>query len=102
MPFDILPSLITKGVNNMIDFSLTEEQQLLQETCRKFAEKEIAPIAAEYDRRPDPAERIIPREYYVKAAKLGLTKIMGSEEHGEDGLGNLGLAIAIEEFAAAD
>lgn len=86
----------------MVDFSLTEEQLLLQETCRKFAEKEIGPIAAEYDRRPDPAERIIPREYYVKAAKLGLSKIMGTEEHGEGGLGNLGLAIAIEEFAAAD
>jgi alkylation response protein AidB-like acyl-CoA dehydrogenase len=89
-------------MNNMIDFSLTEEQLLLQKTCRRFAEKEIKPIAAEYDRRPDPAERIIPREYYVKAAKLGLSKIMASEEHGGGGLGNLGMAIAIEEFAAAD
>jgi acyl-CoA dehydrogenase len=79
----------------VIDFSLTEEQLLLQKTAHDFAKKEIKPIAAEYDRKPDPAECIIPRDYYRKAAKLGLTKILAN-------MGNLALVIALEELAVAD
>jgi alkylation response protein AidB-like acyl-CoA dehydrogenase len=38
----------------MLDFSLTEEQKVLKETVRKFAEKEIRPTVREVDKNPDP------------------------------------------------
>jgi acyl-CoA dehydrogenase len=37
----------------MIDFSLTEEQEMLRRSVRSFASKEIAPITAEYDEKEE-------------------------------------------------
>ena len=37
----------------MIDFSLTEEQKALQQMAREFAEKEMRPNAAKYDRKDE-------------------------------------------------
>jgi alkylation response protein AidB-like acyl-CoA dehydrogenase len=39
----------------MIDFSLTEEQKALRELAHDFAEKEIRPVAWEYDTPATPA-----------------------------------------------
>lgn len=88
----------------MIDFSLTEEQILLQKTARDFAQREVKPVAAEYDKKQDPAAAVIPWNHpiYQKASQLGLGRIMLPEELGGADLGCLGLVIALEEFAAAD
>ncbi|MFQ6111018.1 MAG: acyl-CoA dehydrogenase family protein, partial [Nitrospinota bacterium] len=40
----------------MVDFQLTEEQLALQRLAREFAEKEIKPVAAELDAKPNPAD----------------------------------------------
>ena len=45
----------------MISFELTEEQKILQQMARKFAQKEIVPVAAEYDR-----EGTFPREKAIR------------------------------------
>ena len=51
-----------------MDFALTEEQQAIQALAREFAEQEIAPHAADWDR-----EHRFPREVFAKLAELGLT-----------------------------
>ena len=50
-----------------MDFELTDEQQLIREAVREFAEAEVAPIAAELDR-----DHRFPRELLPKLAEMNL------------------------------
>ena len=50
-----------------MDFQPTEEQQMLRETVRTFAEKELRPIAFTHEGRGD-----YPREIYQEMAAMGL------------------------------
>ncbi len=77
-----------------MDFSLTEDQKMLRTSIRDFADKELAPIAAEIDeacRFPD--------ESVAKAAAIGLTGVGYPEEYGGSGGGAVEQAIALEEVA---
>lgn len=85
----------------MIDFSLTPEQLQLQQVAREFARNEIRPLAAEYDRRTNPDETF-PWEIYEKANALGFNKALIPEKLGGLGLGDLDMAIIIEEMAWGD
>jgi len=49
----------------VIDFSLTEEQEALQETAREFAEKEMKPNAAKYDKGEEFPEDIMKKAFEV-------------------------------------
>ena len=80
-----------------MDFELTEQQTLLQQTMRDFAQAEIAPGAKERDE----ASRF-PRELIPKMADLGLFGVMIPESFGGAGLDPLSFAIIIEEIARAD
>jgi alkylation response protein AidB-like acyl-CoA dehydrogenase len=80
-----------------LDFSLNEEQQLLKQTVRDFAEREIAPYAREWDERQE-----FPREVFTKAGELGLMGAVWPPEYGGAGLSTLEYAIAIEELSRAD
>ena len=51
-----------------MDFSLSDEELALQETARRFAQAEIAPVAAEYDQTGE-----FPRDVIEKAWELGLS-----------------------------
>ncbi len=53
-----------------MDFNLTEDQARLQESVRRFAEKEVAPIAERLD-----AEAVFPTDLYHKVAEMGITSI---------------------------
>ena len=75
-------------------FELTEEQESLRRTVRKFCEKEIAPIAAEADEKGE-----FHREIFEKLAKIGLLGIPSPEEYGGAGLGYSTYAVVIEEIA---
>lgn len=75
-------------------FDLTDEQQMIRETVRKFALEEIEPIAAEIDET-----RRFPMETWKKMAELGLCGIPISEEYGGAGLDTLSYIIAVEEIA---
>jgi butyryl-CoA dehydrogenase len=75
-------------------FELTEEQEQLRRTVRKFAEKELAPIAAEAEEKGE-----FHREIYEKLADLGLLGIPCSEEYGGAGLDYSTYVIVIEEIA---
>ena len=80
-----------------MNFDLTDEQKLLRETIRDFAETQIAPGAAERDE----AARF-PGELIPKMAELGLFGLMIPQEYGGAGLDALSAAITIEELAPFD
>ncbi len=80
-----------------MDFSFTEDQQLLRATVREFAESEILPTVMEYDESQE-----FPREIIAKAADLGLLGILFPEEYGGAGLGYMEYALAIEELSRVD
>ncbi|HEB84611.1 MAG TPA: acyl-CoA dehydrogenase [Bacteroidetes bacterium] len=76
------------------DFFLTEEQKMLQEMVRDFAENEVKPIAAEIDE-----EERFPEETVAKMAELGLLGITFPEEYGGSGMDTVSYAIAVEELS---
>ena len=76
---------------------LTEQQALLQQTIRDFAQAEIAPGASERDEAA-----CFPRELIPKMADLGLFSVMIPESYGGAGLDPLSFAIIIEEIARVD
>ena len=75
-------------------FDLTEEQQMIRETVRKFAVEDVEPIAAELDR-----DQRFATETWEKMKELGLTGIPISEEYGGAGLNSLAYIIAVEEIS---
>lgn len=79
----------------MIDFSLSEEQQAIQQMARDFAQAEIAPHAASFDRSAD-----YPEEIVAKAFKAGLVYGPVPEEYGGEGLGALDQLLIAEELSA--
>jgi len=85
----------------MIDFSLSETQRQLQQTARAFARNEIRPRAADYDRRPSPAETF-PWEIYEAGNALGFNTALIPDANGGLGLGDLDFAIIMEELAWGD
>jgi len=80
-----------------LDFGLSEEQQLLKQTVREFAESELAPHVREWDEKQE-----FPREVFAKLGSLGLMGVVWPPEHGGSGLTTLDYAIVMEELARVD
>jgi short-chain 2-methylacyl-CoA dehydrogenase len=80
-----------------VDFELSSEQRLIQQTVRDFARAEVAPAAEELDRT-----KSFPYEIVAKLGGLGLMGIPFPEEYGGGGADTLAYAIAIEELARVD
>src|SRR5947207_12352717 len=76
---------------------LSEEQTLLRDTARAFAQKELAPHAAEWDR-----EAMFPEAALAELGRLGFLGMLVPEEHGGAGADHVGYALAMEEIAAGD
>ena len=76
-------------------FQLTEEQKLIRDTVRSFAEKELAPSAAERDEN----ERFDRELMFDKVGELGLAGIVFPEEYGGAGADYISYAIAVEELS---
>ena len=66
----------------MVDFTLTDEQLAMREMAHEFAEKEIRPVAWDYDR-----DATWPQEIIEKAWGLGLMNSHLPEAYGGSGLG---------------
>jgi len=81
---------------NMMDFNLSPEQEAIREAAKNFAEKEIAPYAAEWDEK-----HFFPIPTLRKAAELGLAAICIKEDVGGSGMSRLDAAIIFEELATA-
>jgi alkylation response protein AidB-like acyl-CoA dehydrogenase len=80
-----------------LDFSLSEEQQLLKKTVRDFAESELAPHSREWDEKQE-----FPRDVFTKLGELGLMGAVWPTEYGGAGLSTLDYAIAMEELSRVD
>ena len=80
-----------------MDFGFTEEQLQIQAIARDFAQKRIAPIAAEFDKSGE-----FPLETIREMGKLGLMGIEVPHEYGGAGLDPIGYVLAMIEIAAAD
>jgi|SRR5690554_807641 len=77
-------------------FNLTEDQHAFRVAARAFAEKSMAPHAAEWDEN-----HIFPVDAIREAGALGFCSLYVPEEHGGMGLSRLDTSIVIEELAAA-
>jgi len=80
----------------MVDFSLSEDLLEIQARARRFAQGEILPIAAEYDRKAE-----VPPGIADKAKVAGLINVTIPTEYGGMGYGALESAIIAEELGAA-
>jgi butyryl-CoA dehydrogenase len=79
-----------------MQFDLTEDQQLIRQSARDFAAKEIEPIAGALDK-----EGRWPTEIVARMAELGFLGIAIDPEHGGSGLDNVTYAIVVEEVSRA-
>lgn len=87
----------------MIDFTLTEEQKLIRDSARRFAQTEMKPLADRLNRIDDPWECFRQtRDIYRKLAKTGMTRGFIPKMYGGLGLGTLDYAIAGEEMTRID
>lgn len=80
-----------------MDFNLTEEQQMIRDTVREFAEQELAPGALERD-----VNKQFAREQWEKFASLGFMGMTIEEEYGGTTLDAISEAIVIEELSRCD
>lgn len=80
-----------------MDYDLSTEQEMIRKEIRKFAEKEIAPLAIELDEQ----ERFSP-ELTKKMGEIGLFGMFVPEEYGGQGLDYISYIIAVEELARID
>jgi acyl-CoA dehydrogenase len=78
----------------VVDFTLTDEQQSIRELAHEFAEKEMRPVAWEYDR-----EGTWPQEIIDKAWELGLMNSFLPAQYGGPGLGVFDGVLIGEEIA---
>jgi acyl-CoA dehydrogenase len=81
-------------VEQSFSLALSEEQQAFKEAARKFAQEEVMPVAAEYDRTME-----FPRPIFDKAWELGLVNTHIPEDYGGLGLGCLEGCLIGEELA---
>jgi len=79
-----------------MDLSLSEEQRLIQQTARDFADREVAPKARELDR-----EARWPAELVARMAELGLMGVAVPSEWGGTGADTVSYALAMEEVSRA-
>lgn len=80
-----------------MNFDLTEEQLMLQETAYKFAMKEFPPLSEECDRHEK-----FSFELWQKACEAGLTACFIPEEYGGAGFGFMGNALMTEQLCRVD
>src|SRR5689334_2070642 len=76
---------------------LSEEQQLLRDSMRAFAQNELVPHAAQWDR-----DHTFPREALTALGKMGALGVVVPPQWDGAGMDYLSLAIALEEIAAGD
>jgi alkylation response protein AidB-like acyl-CoA dehydrogenase len=80
-----------------MDFTFSEEHQMLREAVREFTDGAIRPIADKIDE-----EHRVPREVITEMAELGLLGVAVPEEYGGAGMGETGLCIVMEELTRGD
>lgn len=80
-----------------MDFTLTEEQLMIRQAARDFAQSELLPGVIERDNKQE-----YPYEQIKKMGELGFMGMMVSPEYGGSGLDTISYALAIEELSKID
>lgn len=80
-----------------MDFTLTQEQEILRDTIREFARNEIAPHVLEWDET-----QTFPLDTFRKLGQMGMMGALVSPEYGGAGLGYLEYVLVIEEVSRVD
>ncbi len=80
-----------------MDFDLTKEQEMIRREVRRFAEKEIAPVAAELDKK-----ELFSSNLTCKMGDIGLFGMFVGEAYGGQEMDYLSYIIAVEEIARID
>ncbi len=80
-----------------MDFSLSPEHQMAQKMVRDFAQKEIAPVIKEYDRKQEPIPFMLKR-----MGELGILGLPFPVRYGGQGMDYLAWGLACEELEAVD
>ena len=80
-----------------MDFSLSQEHQMIGKTVREFAQREVAPIIKEHDRKQEPIPWVLSR-----MGELGLLGLPFPVRFGGQGMDYLALGLACEELEAVD
>jgi alkylation response protein AidB-like acyl-CoA dehydrogenase len=78
-------------------FELTEDQKMIQQTAREFAQAEIAPTAVERDKSAE-----FPYDIVAKLGELGFLGMMVDPEYGGAGMDTLSYVLAMEEISKVD
>ena len=87
---------MTSNTDYGLDFAMGEEIDMLRETVRRFADAEIAPLAAEIDRSNE-----FPNHLWRKMGELGVLGITVEEEYGGAAMGYLAHTVVMEEISRA-
>ncbi|MTG99163.1 acyl-CoA dehydrogenase family protein [Myroides albus] len=80
-----------------MDFKLTEEQLMIQQAARDFAQTELLPGVIERDEH-----QIFPTEQVKKLGELGFLGMMVDPKYGGSGLDSVSYVLAMEEIAKVD
>ncbi|MBM3415227.1 MAG: acyl-CoA dehydrogenase [Bacteroidetes bacterium] len=78
-------------------FQLTEEQQMIQQAARDFAQNECLPGVIERDEK-----QLFPREQVMKLAELGFLGMMVDPQYGGAGMDTVSYVLAMEEISKVD
>jgi glutaryl-CoA dehydrogenase (non-decarboxylating) len=88
---------LTNQEISIMNFALTEEHRMVQKMVREFAQKEVAPVIKEYDRKQEMAPFVLDR-----MAGLGILGICIPVKYGGQGMDYVSLGLACEELEAVD
>ena len=80
-----------------MDFEFTQEQKVLRETVRSFAEEKIRPHVREWD-----AQARFPREIFAELGEMGILGVIFPEEYGGAGMSYVDYVIVVEEISRVD
>ncbi|HEC35071.1 MAG TPA: acyl-CoA dehydrogenase [Anaerolineae bacterium] len=80
-----------------MDLQLSDEHRMIRDMARDFAQKEIAPIAAQYDESSE-----FPYDTIRKMGEMGFMGIEVPEEYGGVGMDTLAYVLALEEISKVD
>jgi len=90
-------TLVEASSPTTLEFSLTDEQRVVQETAREFARREVDPIVEETDE-----SQRFPMEVIKKAGELGFLGVIFPEEYGGAGMGYVEYVLVVTELSKVD
>jgi alkylation response protein AidB-like acyl-CoA dehydrogenase len=80
-----------------MDFKLTEEQLMIQQAAREFAQQQCLPGVIERDEK-----QIVPKEQLTQLAELGFLGMMANTNYGGAGMDTISYVLAMEEISKVD